>query len=434
MPIIGTSTNVTSLDQLQAAQSTGARLSLQKNEKGEDTIVATKGTLSDHFYNIWATCCSTQAHTHNIALVNAMKDTILTGYSEAEKSIFESHLLTSARDPTKEPSPLKEDNMIVPSKMIFVPKMTVAQVLKASTSAALFKESLETFKRNVLPNIRMMKYADPLVENFTPKEQSPEEKEKTFNRDLKNFLDSHNKVSLNQLTDYLTTYTTRYSKEVDKTDDQDDLSDIKKDDLHDINENLYANTNFVLTFSPLSKQISEIRRTRDYDKLFQLLSDLSNPNSSFKSADGKKELTTNGKHFFIKQLLNTFTVDGSKISKGKEQGNPKIYHFFWKVGDFLAKAQNATEITEQHHQDAAQLLSDAKKVLASDDRRRAQTTQYMKKVKTYVEDQRAQGKPIETIQESKISEPLLSPDARDLLQEAILRLTPPQEPTPDQLA
>lgn len=133
-------------------------------------------------------------------------------------------------------------------------------------------------------------------------------------------------------------------------------------------------------------------------------------------------------------LLEVFTIRSSKIQKGEEIGNPQTSQFFIGLGQFLAETENSPSITPEHQQKATRLLKNAEQVLDADGKRREETTTYMKAVKNYVENQRKAGAPIEKIPENKIDQPLLSHDALDLLNKAIGLLTPPLEPTPDQLA
>ncbi|MBX9577094.1 MAG: hypothetical protein K2W97_01290 [Chthoniobacterales bacterium] len=182
MPIIGTSTNVTSLDQLESLAD--SRLSIQKNEKGEDTIVATKGTLADGLYSIWAKCCPQQARDHNVSLMNAMKKTILTSYSETEKSIFENHLL--GYDPSKN------------STCLMGGKITVAQVLEAKNLKRLLPgtrfdsdvSSQISFNQDAIQNqtdttnARSTQQVDPSVKELSLKKATAQEGAKIFEENL----------------------------------------------------------------------------------------------------------------------------------------------------------------------------------------------------------------------------------------------------------
>lgn len=85
MPIFGTSTEVNSLEQLQTLDS-AARLSVQKKD-GKDVLVATKGTLADGLYSLWAIFCPNQARQARIETLNALKKTIAAEFHVADDSI-----------------------------------------------------------------------------------------------------------------------------------------------------------------------------------------------------------------------------------------------------------------------------------------------------------------------------------------------------------
>lgn len=97
--IFGTSTDVTSLEQLQKLDAE-ARLSVQKRS-GKNVLVATRGTLSDGLYSLWAFFRAPQAHQARLDTLNTLKQVIsheLNISSETIKLISENDEQTFTRD------------------------------------------------------------------------------------------------------------------------------------------------------------------------------------------------------------------------------------------------------------------------------------------------------------------------------------------------
>lgn len=85
-PWIGERTVISSLEQLQGV-APDARLSVQKSSTGQDILVATKGTLSDGLYSLWAIFCPNQARQARIETLKALKKTIADEFHIVDESI-----------------------------------------------------------------------------------------------------------------------------------------------------------------------------------------------------------------------------------------------------------------------------------------------------------------------------------------------------------
>ena len=85
MPIFGTSTAVTSLGQLQTLDAE-ARLSVQQRD-GKNVLVATKGTLSDGLYSLWAYFRPAPARQARLDTLTTLRKTIADEFHLADDSI-----------------------------------------------------------------------------------------------------------------------------------------------------------------------------------------------------------------------------------------------------------------------------------------------------------------------------------------------------------
>ncbi len=139
MPIIGTSTTVTSLSDLESLDRS-ARLSLQQRD-GKNTLVATKGTLADGLYSLWAKFCPNQAHDLNLQVVQSIKQTILADYPESAKAVFEKTFV----DYNSSPNP----------RNLTGSKITVGIALESSNKILNSISQRESLVINTLPGTKV---------------------------------------------------------------------------------------------------------------------------------------------------------------------------------------------------------------------------------------------------------------------------------------
>jgi len=509
MPIIGTSSEVNfdSLNDLTTQTTAGptsvldnARLSLQKNKKGNEILVASQGTLSDGLYSIWAYFHPQQAAKARLDTLTAIKDKIASFYgSDSEQKIF-NKLAESSTNPRQSSTirsyyftandlknfanaakatelvincpdksladalfdnqfriPTEQDQKIASGNddatglaRFLSSQFDIGDAVYKRVADTAFNEELKSLSQPpkieydnlTKENIADYKELGTITAKFKKsqlpsltKELKLEKAEKAFDTAVKNFLDQNPKTTV----DLLQAFLNKYSKQLldqnpvpeapaeDSTQETGSPEEQPKENnpLAGINARKIVTTKLTLDFKNLSEQISTIRRERNYDQFFKLLSNLSNDKVSFKNAD-RKELTKNGKDYFTQSLLDVFTVT-------KE--NEDAVTFFTKLGKFLASVpEKVSEITETHHQEAAQLLGMAQEVIRKNQLNQEAVAAYSKAIKDYVEFQikNEQPQPTGTIKQGDTVggiqaprvQPLLSPDAIDLLQEAISFLTP----------
>lgn len=498
MPCIGTSSeiNFDSLNDLNNLTTQtpneakpvldNARLSLQKNAIGEKILVASQGTLSDGLYSIQAYFHPQQAAKARLDTLTAIKDKIASFYgghfnqeifnkladsstNPRQSSTIRSYYFTAndlknfanAAKATEElvkncPDksladalfdnqfriPTEQDQKIASGNddatkltRLLRSQFNIRNPVYKRVADTAFNEELKSLSQppkiechNVTKeNIAAYKELGTITANFKEKTLPSRIKtEKAFDTAVKNFLDQNPNTTDKKLQAFLD----KYKQLLDQNPVPEGLAEDSSqeiDPLAGIDERKIVTTKLTLDFKNLSEQISTIRRERNYDQFFKLLSNLSNDEVSFKNAD-KKELTKNGKDYFTQSLLDVFTVT-------KE--NKDAVTFFTKLGKFLALAsvpEKVSEITETHHQEAAQLLGMAQKVRDQNQLNQEAVAAYSKAIKDYVESQRVnkqpqptgtikQGDTVGGIQAPRV-QPLLSPDAIDLLQKAISSLTP----------
>ena len=140
-----------------------------------------------------------------------------------------------------------------------------------------------------------------------------------------------------------------------------------------------------------------------------------------------------------------FTIRAYKINSGEKQ-NPEVYDLFKGLGRFLVShpQRDSHELTEEESQDATILKNQALQILqtnkSNEEKVKTFSTGIKEKVLAHQEAEKQWKEAVKTNPDaarptmdylsersSAVREPLLSPDATDLLAFTILSLTPPEE-------
>ncbi len=541
--IFGTSTDVTSLEQLQTLD-IEARLSVEK--RGEkDVLVATKGTLSDGLYSLWAYFRPAPARQARLDTLNHLKIKIINSYGKQAIFLFSLNLYDAKNFEDHQTSPLMrsaldivfndlakrgEENQLLQKTAILkqCPDQDLAEALfdnqflqqpelpkvseglkelydkynaslldpqekltienNASKYAnedfgrgnrSVLLSRMESLKTPATPEQRAIdQYQElgRLISNFRTN-QLPEiqrrysgkvedDQNRAFKRNLKKFLSSRPRISEDDLRTYLSNYSSRYphQQETSVVESQNvsassSLIQKASEDIayldevqakltkqgHFPSDVILRRSKTILSFPQLTNRIAAIGGDLNYQDFFQLLTQLSDSKTTFQNLEGIEVPLGAESKTFIDQLLGVFTIRAYKINSGEKQ-NPEVYDLFKGLGRFLVShpQRDSHELTEEESQDATILKNQALQILqtnkSNEEKVKTFSTGIKEKVLAHQEAEKQWKEAVKTNPDaarptmdylsersSAVREPLLSPDATDLLAFTILSLTPPEE-------
>lgn len=385
---------------------------LSLTKKGD--IIASKGTLSDGLYSVWAYFCPNQAREQNQVILKQVV----------------SQLFDPSQDRLNNSLSAVEGSRLTGAKVKFL-KETLKTRLERQNKCADQDVAEALYNNQFLPLHPASKddneqtYLALGEATYQFKKQLTPAARESFNTALKNFLGQKLQISKKTLEAFLKAYKDLLTNE-----------SVKKAII-------------VNQFKNLSKEIADVGY--DQSKFFTLLAKLSDQKIPIVSNGKKMTLLPEERDFFINSLLNNFTVkDDVKDKKGRvTTGNSDAYQLVKDVGKFLGerKIENLSSITNPSKDDQAtlkRLATTARKILDQDDARKTTVRSFSAQIKKEVEEyqryekaERAAGRtplPMKHREAESgpnsdpIKQPLLSHDAQTLLEGIIQQCTPNQDP------
>jgi hypothetical protein len=336
--------------------SDGERLTLKDNQ-----IMASRGTLSDGLYEIYAFFRPKEARDQNRAILKKIADKLADKLSANSKEKFISTFLGE--------SITMKARLTGAKVKLFAGKLKARLEIQDNCPD---KELAEVLFKNQFPSLYPFQENKDTVKNYYKLGQivssfkaslNLEVEKQSINTAVQNFLDRNPEVSENKLEEFLIKYKNRtfwnspsdlIQEPLNSTSEA--TSKVKENNLTGLEKISIALALIFAKFPEVSKKIAELARD-DIKGFFILLTDLSDESKEFINKKGDI-LTEPERQFFIKFLLSKFTITKKR--------NPEVASLLEETGRFLAKEKSSSENAPQNklqelHQRASDFLTQDQK-------------------------------------------------------------------------
>ncbi|MBM3856926.1 MAG: hypothetical protein FJ390_03065 [Verrucomicrobia bacterium] len=217
----------------------------------------------------------------------------------------------------------------------------VVQIKTSSicVSNVLRAKAIIDFRKNGLSEISMMKYSLSSDNKVIATEKSQEEKEKTFDQDLKNFSSQNPRASLSELNEYLKNYCNLYSRETLPLPKDMTEPSLKKTMMMDSNPTL-------------TQEVVGLRTSKNQPTaVFRFLAKLFDPTTPIKKQEREWQNTT--RDFFVEAALSSVLIE--------DKNNSGAFELAKNMGEFLANPEQ-----DQDPATLTSLQERAEKILKDD--------------------------------------------------------------------